>query len=445
MEKTIAPLALTVLITILVVLSSVANAATINAYSCSQAHIKAAIDSASDGDTVVIPGGNCSFTSAVEVDLATGSKALTIFGSGIGETIISDHGFKVTGANGKRWRLAEMTLVGGAGVTVYGQSKEWRVDHIYFDHPTGETQGRVVWIQATGSAIAYTTGVIDNCTFDNPGVISIHVRGNNILLGNETWARSLGLGGSDAIYIENCTFEMDDTRNRWVVDCEGANYVFRYNTVKNLGLGMHDAIIGGIRGCRKWEIYENDFTIVNKWDQWVTTYLRGGTGVVFNNRWNGPSTGGPLAVATYRYYQTGGDPWDELCDGNAGKATLGLTDNPGDCESGDDCVNIDGIGGWPCRDQLGTDGGKEQSNVPALFWNNKYSTYDPRGYNPDEVTNISLEKGASAPTMVEGRDYCMANDTIPASCNDVATTYVPYAYPHPVRSPEAPKELKTLN
>jgi len=332
------------------------------AATCSQANIEDCLDDAecTDGDTINIPAGSCAFTSILDVDLATGTKELTILGAGEGVTNISGHGFKITGADGKAFRLSGMTFSGGAGVTIYGQSKTWIVDNIYFDHCTGETQGRIIWVRASGADTAYTSGVIHHCTFDNPGVISFQVRGNSTLGGNETWGRALGLGGSDAVYIEDCTFDMDDTRNRWVVDCDGGNYVFRHNTVTNLGLGMHDAIITGLRGCRKWEIYENDFNIVNKWDMWVGLYLRGGTGVCYNNKWNGPSTSGPIAVATYRYYQTGGDPWDELCNGSAGKATLGLTDNPGDCDSGDDCVDMDGADGWPCRDQLGTDGGKVQ-------------------------------------------------------------------------------------
>ena len=413
-------------------------ATTINAASCGQADVQTAVTAATDGDIVLIPEGDCTFSSIVPVDLVTGgTRSLTILGSGIAKTVIRGRGFSFTGAEGKAWRLSSMTLVGGAGVTVFGQSKTWRIDHIYFDHPTGQTSGRVIWVEATGSRTAYTSGVIDNCTFYHPQTIQVHVRrltGG----GNDTWARPLGLGGPDAVYIEDCTFEVETVPSSAITDCEGANFVFRHNTVINGYLTQHDAIIGGLRGCRKWEIYDNLFEVRPGNNAWFGLAFRGGTGVIFNNVWNGRPGSEPIAVATYRYSQTGGPPWSTLCSAEVYYGCFGTTVSPKSCTPGggqcdSDCVRIDGTGGWPCRDQLGTDGGKEQSNVPALFWNNKYCTmYSASGCTP--TLNSGVNKYIGASTMVEGRDYCIANDTMPASCNGVTTTYVPYTYPHPLRA-----------
>ena len=55
------------------------NAATIHATSCSQSDMQSAISSASDGDMIIVPSGNCTWTSAVTLS----GKAITIQGAGI--------------------------------------------------------------------------------------------------------------------------------------------------------------------------------------------------------------------------------------------------------------------------------------------------------------------------------------------------------------------------
>ena len=59
-----------------------AEAATIAAASCSSLHVQTAITSAAAGDTVVVPAGNCTWTSTVRIT----SKALTLRGAGVGAT-----------------------------------------------------------------------------------------------------------------------------------------------------------------------------------------------------------------------------------------------------------------------------------------------------------------------------------------------------------------------
>ena len=57
-------------------------AATITAQSCSQANVQAALNSASRGDTVTIPAGDCTWSGTVSF-----TKALTIQGAGKSSTI----------------------------------------------------------------------------------------------------------------------------------------------------------------------------------------------------------------------------------------------------------------------------------------------------------------------------------------------------------------------
>src|SRR5688572_25248695 len=68
-------------------------AATITASSCSFSHVQAALNSAANGDTVVVPPGNCTWTTSLDLDnvVTNGrNKYLTLQGAGIDQTIIRD-------------------------------------------------------------------------------------------------------------------------------------------------------------------------------------------------------------------------------------------------------------------------------------------------------------------------------------------------------------------
>src|ERR1700747_1232584 len=71
--------------TLILALSRLAGATTVNANSTSLSDVAAAIASAADGDTVTIPGGTATWTRTLAV-----RKAITIQGAGVGVTIIKD-------------------------------------------------------------------------------------------------------------------------------------------------------------------------------------------------------------------------------------------------------------------------------------------------------------------------------------------------------------------
>ena len=197
---------------------------------------------------------------------------------------------------------------------------------------------------------------------------------------------------------------------------------------------MHDAIIGGLRSCRKWETYENTFETTYASGQCGYVGIRGGTGVVFNNTFKNPNDCDPIIVALYRTYQQESDPWDALCSNSSGKACLNTTSTyPKGCSSDADCggganscIALDGPSsnpsGYPCRDQFGWDGNAPQVTHPALFWNNKFGS----GANAPPKIN----SGGSY--ISQSRDYCVSTTDMPTSCNGVTTTYTPYTYPHPL-------------
>src|SRR3972149_2255643 len=364
----------------LLLFPSGSSADTHTAASCSNSEVQAAVNAASDGDMVSIPGGDCTWTASVVVDLKSPARGLTIQGAGIGITNITNYGFDVSGDYGKNWRVTGMTLKGSAGFVVGGASKNWRIDHIYFDASTGTpgASGRLIWVQpSTGH---YTSGVIDHCTFHHLQTTAFHYRDDQSSGGNSSWNRALGLGGGDAVYIEDCTFIYSSYKPEWMTtDCEGGRYVFRYNTVQDGYVGMHDAIVNGWRSCRKWEIYKNTFI-------------------------NSPGKACLGSSSTY--------PQRCLSDANCGGKTGA-------------CIAIDNISGspsgYPCRDQIGWDGNTQRTSRPSLFWNNQV---DGVYTHPVVVSGKDY--------LVNGRDYCTGTSAMPSSCNGVASDYTPFPYPHPV-------------
>ncbi len=69
----------------LLCLSVSSHAADINAASCSRSDVQSAINSASDGDRVLVPAGSCTWTAIVVVP---NTKGITIQGAGIDVTTI---------------------------------------------------------------------------------------------------------------------------------------------------------------------------------------------------------------------------------------------------------------------------------------------------------------------------------------------------------------------
>lgn len=421
------------------------EAATRTAATCSRSHVQKAINAAHDGDTVVIPDGSCTWSSSVSLSGAKtvqGQHTCSVDSDGRATscaTIISGSGLVVTGTDGKAWRIHDLGFSGVSGIAVHGTSKTWRIDHNYFNAVGGwgATDTRIIFIDpgiSLPGTPGYTTGVIDHNTFYHPHIsICVHVRES----GNYDWDRNNSFGNSDAIYIEDNTlvgkYNADYSTGDPLTDCEtGGSFVARYNKIINGWLETHAAVITNMRGCRKWEVYNNTFTNpAVDWNWGV--HLRGGSGMVFNNTWD-VSFDNAIALNVDRTYITGGDPWQHLCPNSDGdKAILGDTSNyPQSCSSGTGCVKIDGFGNgnYPCRDQIGWAGAGTQYLQPALFWNNKVG-----GSYVDPVLWDSCS-GCLSTYLQSGRDYCTDasnRGVMPSSCNGITTTYTPYTYPHPLQ------------
>lgn len=391
----------------------------LQASSCAQPDVLAAINAAGDGDTVQVPAGECTWTQGIHMSTP---KAITISGAGTDATTIVDNINKLSGGGqvfsfntqaGKRFRLTGMTFRGLAPdvhvynhgtILLYGTAQDFRLDHLKFDRPGT-------------SAIRYggaVYGVVDHCYFDlanfKQGNVILHDRWDGHMWGDGSFAAPVELGTEKAIYIEDNVFIGSGFAGAGPLDAlGGGRFVFRHNTVFHDVLGTHGTESSGrYRGVRSYEIYNNHFqanTLL-----FTGIYLRGGTGVIWGNTFQGigGETGYTTAirVANYRssspyqpWGQCGaGSPWD----GNTDSLGYPCLDQVGrgmsDLISGDDPAPV----GWP-----------NQFAEPLYIWNN---TWSPVPNNPGSLVSIQHE------VIQQGRDFLLT--AMPG--------YSPYPYPHPL-------------
>lgn len=398
-----------------VVLVTEAEARTIAAAGCSQKEVQKAIDAAADGDTVLVPAGSAAWTTsnenrpAVVISRKGREKRITLQGAGIGKTIITDatgsQCFQVviktseagiySGVKDKAFRITGFTFKGRGGdalISTTGYTK-WRIDHCHF-----ENSGRSLWVSGIG--------LIDHCAFDKKdngqSVFVSHMDFAGKDHGDGSWSSPLSLGTEKAVYIEDCTFKYYVKNPNAALDgCFGARVVFRHNKLINAFIAVHGTETSGRgRSIRSFEIYDNSFTLESPREHFTAIFLRGGTGVIFDNK----LTGGYRAFVLATNYRSRDSyqPWGK-CDGSSKW--------DGNQESN----------GYPALDQIGrsTDNGPgtPQQHDPLYEWDNTLN-----GANAD----IAVSGGPEVQAHIkQGRDY--HNDTS-------RPDYAPYVYPHPLVS-----------
>jgi hypothetical protein len=272
-------------------------------------------------------------------------------------------------------------------------STNWRIDHCsWTDGPLGTE------INVHG----YTFGVIDNCTFINTlrtfwvdaQVRPFDTSGSPMPYpGGYSWQQPLTMGGADAVYIEDCTIH-NTTASIFHNMRGGARFVFRHNTVTGLnGLETHSGCTPGYRNPRWIEIYENTFDLQGLGTYWAGLFLRSTNGVIFNNRF---STGYPVAI-------------------QFDNETVCLTS----CTNPWPSANRSS---YPAQDQIGagrdTGWATPQATDEAKLW--IWGNTQAGG----NVSPYFSGCGNSSSLIQFGRDYFLS----------APPTYVPYAYPHPLRN-----------
>lgn len=377
---------------------------TVIADSCSLIDVTAAHTAASNGDTITIPSGSCTWTSSLPV-----TKEVAFIGGSGGETIITDstgttsidQPFYINGVD--NWRISGITFLTTQtdfkGIIHVETSTNWRIDNIDFIDIGG------LCIVVNG--VSYPS-VIDNNNFalsTNDSNAGIQVNGE----GASDWTDDITWGGAGFVFIEDNTFNFAYKGDSALQGNLGARVVFRYNDVDGTGIDAHGAC-SSIRGARAYEIYSNSLNAYQSGadaNNPRNISLRGGTHLVYDNIMDNASMAA-LRVTNYRTCYGVGSPECNIanrtrCDG------VSVLDENADAT------------GWACLDQIGR--GKDQSSDPMYEWNNTTTglvDIDVTVGSTGDCTDPAIEDHIQA-----GRDFF--NDT-------TKPAYTPFTYPHPLRN-----------
>jgi hypothetical protein len=423
-----------------------AHAQTINAASCSASDVQTALNSvATDGTTVNIPAGSCTWSTQVTYN---GSFSATIQGqsttngtcgpggscSATDSTVVSDAtstgtALQVHSVNGKSIRVTGITFSWGSGAQEYngmlnvdGNTQSVRVDHCHFVH------ANIVDLIVGGSD-GNMYGVIDHNLFntinsDEDAFRTLQSNWNGVANspgymndnGNGSWADSSHWGSNQFIFLENNNFVFDGASSTWgfAYDCiaEGGRMVFRYNVLTNSmrmqthGTGSGDT---NYRSCRAIEMYGNALTYA---PQGSTGTINANTIMQFEGggllSWGNTFTGyeSILQIDTIRQNsetytqsappsgwgycgteQTGSSSvWDQNTKSTGYKCLDQFGVGKGDLLSGNFPNKIDSATGkasWP-----------NQAYDPGYLWGNTFNAVNqnPNAYvstTPDSVENVA--------------------------------------------------------
>ena len=424
------------------------------------------VTNAISGDRIIVSSGTATWDSAV----IWNSKNLTLIGAGIDRTIIISNAeiFQFgTGENpvanssritGFTLKCSAIPATSAARIQVAGRN--WRIDNNKFDcaHVTSNQLG----VYARGSSkTSQSKGLIDSNSFYNARVLVQDYPGTSQreLNGTNHWSTPLGLGTDEAVYVEDNHFVLTVFGN--VVDSNDAGrYVFRFNAVTDAYIEAHG--IGNNeyrRGARKWEIYHNILNAAYRTPAFIT-FLRSGTGIVFNNTATGTFNAG-YTIDHRRSYEN--NTQIGPCNGTSTWDGNNLTS------------------GWLCRDQIGAGADSStwpsgfapptQAAVPAYFFlNTRNGLNAPVEINPqanmhiipnrsfydylpsfDGRTGVGSGKISSRPSTCQvGTGYWAIDEgewnSLNAgpdgrfykcsAANMWSLYYTPYTYPHPLRNTE---------
>lgn len=361
--------------------------------------VQAAVDSAKSGDIIKIPQGNITWLSTLTIP---DNKKITLLGSGSESTIISSDtalpGRLIDmGASGSRITELGFMLANDRGVGINVRGIDWRIDHCRFENLISHTiEG--VSVRGYSTDNICPVGLVDHCEFNN---IRVLVVGDASLMANSIWAEPLGLGTNNAVFIEDCIINFTKFGN--VVDANyGGRYVFRYNTVNDAYIEAH-SLQGTHRATRSWEIYNNTINQVNR-TMWAPFFLRGGTGVVFNNTITGNWSSGPtIIIDNRRTFEALGE--GGICDGTS----------PWD---GNEEEN-----GYPARDQIGR-------STDQWLWTDE-NPYPPQELDPFYQWN-NIHNWNDIPVYVHNNCGIHIKENRDYYNNLERPGYKSFTYPHPL-------------
>jgi hypothetical protein len=472
------------------------RAANITASSCSSSAVQTAINSASSGDTVTVPSGSCTWSSTVTIS----GKALTLQGATTcsgspltctDNTVINTSvlAISVTGSATKFVSISGLTLnISGGdpnnGVVAFGGTEGDAAFRFHHSHLTITGSAAMVGVVAIGSVYGLIDHLVVSNSATNNHTFLIH--GDWATGGFHSWARANSFGTNGAIYIEDSVFTLTHQTDGLLDGFTGGRVVFRYNTATFGGsesgswdtIGFHGTDSGFYRSFFSAEMYGN--TMTNNMPSAITPFhLRGGTGLVYSNTFNG--SGGWHGINLQNYRADGNGPYSNwgACNGTNWKlvsidptTTNGRTNStsgtvfwcainrdtpaisnatcsaitPGDTAT--TYFDGSGAGGYPCRDNPGRT--HNQALAPVYAWLNSPNlgisgeagiidaNRDYYAYTGSFTGASGMGSGAASSrpsSCTTGVAYWGTDTSTLYRCtatNTWAAYYTPYTYPHPL-------------
>jgi len=375
-----------------------AQSATITATSCSQSSVAAAIASASIGDTIQVPAGSCSW-SGLSI-----AKAVHLKGAGEGKTNIT-----LTGSNSITKQSNGVIRVSSFSFSKSGggnESKGWKIGGSWQNAEPVIFENNAFTISGSGMFLLEVAGgvIIANNAFSG-GWDDSFIQPKDPGDSGGSWRTADTMGSRDTtgkrnLYIESNTFYGGTNQG---IDCDDSSRcVYRYNTLTYSSFNTHGYATSS-QGVRHFEVYNNRFIhdggtaqIANQnWAIWI----RGGTGVIFNNQID----------------NIAGSYWGD-------KTELKLTIRGAeDARPQGSCANVR----YPVPRQLGQNhNGSSYFTDPIYIWGNKGSLAIGDGWDWGNPCGFSW-----------GTFFQWGRDAVNNQSNGNGKPgYAPYTYPHPLLS-----------
>ncbi len=261
-----------------------------------QAAIQSALDAVVGPCVVVIPPGRYQ----IEGTLLIPGDDITLMGSGSENTVLfretdGTSTSMVRAIGRQRVRVSGIRFEGVLGPDSNGRevgvlledAVSFRVDHSYFTHLG------FAGVRTNGSS----SGVVDHCVFEDQFKSAVNTDGYGVVVFGTDQLTGLPFGSDQATFIEDCTF----SRCRHAVAAnKAARYVFRFNYVtQNVVAHAIDAhgTEGGSQVGTEW-IDAHDNVVDAPVYVGYAVRIRGGAGLIWNNRFEGYNLGVELTQYT---------------------------------------------------------------------------------------------------------------------------------------------------
>lgn len=383
---------------LLVAASASGQSSPIAAASCSQSDVASAIAAAPVGGTVNVPAGNCTW-SGMSI-----SKPVRLQGAGIGQTNITVSGSTVTKQAGGVILIRGFRFLRSGGGN---QTKAFTIDGswtnaepvLFTDNDFVVSGSGLFLLRVAGGVIfarnSFSGGWDDSFIQAKDPADSQRSASTADTMGNRDTAGKLN------VYVENNTF--NGGTNQGIDADDAARVVYRYNTLTYSSFNTHGRDSSSV-GVRHFEVYNNAFRHLGGTSQlanqnWAI-WLRGGTGVIYNNQID----------------NVAGSYWGD-------KAEIKMSIRGAeDVRPQGACSDVR----YPVPAQLGQNhNGTGWFTDPIYFWGNTGAQAFDAGWHWGNPCGLNFNN-----FFQWGRDAVNTNTPKPG--------YVAYAYPHPLTGSATP-------